>query len=191
MFTKSTINLLLLLVLLTPPYNYAQSDTDGRAPADKNNNKTSVKYNEVLFLVVTCLVLALACFLLLFFYFKVKFYLDRRNYNGGAAAATTQGLDQSAAAAAQGLKQSAAALQMLPVLVYSDFQKMNHTAEAAGTEKKECAICLVDFRDNDKLTLLPCKHVYHSHCVGTWFISKTTCPLCRTDLISVVVADMV
>ncbi|KAI3867288.1 hypothetical protein MKW98_001722 [Papaver atlanticum] len=187
-FTKSInlVPLLLVIVLLTPPYNYGQSDSD----AHKNNKKSTVKY-EVLSSVVIFLVLASGSLLILFVLFKIMSYLDeRRNYNDGAAAATTQGLDQSAAAAAQGLKQSAAALQMLPVLVYSDFQKKDHHT-AAGTEKKECAICLVEFRDNDKLTLLPCKHVYHSHCVGTWFISKTTCPLCRTDLISVVVADMV
>ncbi|RZC91473.1 hypothetical protein C5167_027539 [Papaver somniferum] len=114
------------------------------------------------------------------------FYLDRRD------AAATLGLDQSAAAAAtQGLKQSAAALKMFPVLVYSDFQKKNHTHTAGTEKKKECAICLVEFRDKDKLTLLPCKHVYHSHCVGTWFITNITCPLCRSDLKSAVVASMV
>ncbi|KAI3901108.1 hypothetical protein MKW92_014749 [Papaver armeniacum] len=104
----------------------------------------------------------------------VFFYIDdRRNKrrNNDAAAAT-------AAATAEGLNQSAAALQLLPVLVYSNFQKTNH----AGTEEKECTICLTEFRDKDKLVLLPCKHVYHPHCIGTWFISKVTCPLCRSDL---------
>ncbi|RZC68557.1 hypothetical protein C5167_031796 [Papaver somniferum] len=168
MFTKS-INLVLILVLvilLTPPYNCAQSDTDGRAPAD---NKITI--HDFVFPVETILDLSLACFLLFFFIFKAQCYLDRRNNNVAVAAAT-----------AQGLNQSAAALQMFPVLVYSDFQKDHRTA--AGTEKRECAICLIEFRGGDKLTLLPCKHVYHPRCVGTWFISKTTCPLCRTDLIS-------
>ncbi|KAI3843383.1 hypothetical protein MKX03_030484 [Papaver bracteatum] len=98
--------------------------------------------------------------------------------------------DDVAAATTQGLNQSAAALKMFPVLVYSDFQKKNHTHTAAGTEKIECAICLTEFKGKDKLTLLPCKHVYHPRCVGTWFISKTTCPLCRTDLKSAVVANI-
>ncbi|KAI3966846.1 hypothetical protein MKW92_011558 [Papaver armeniacum] len=159
MFTKS-INLVLILVLLTPPYNYAQSDTD------ENNNKISI--HDFVLPVVTMLGLSLA----------FQHYLDRRNNDVAAAAATVQGLNQSAAA-----------LQKFPVLLYSDFQKKNHTA--AGTEKRECAICLIEFMGGDKLTLLPCKHVYHPRCVGTWFISKTTCPLCRTDLISAVVADMV
>ncbi|KAI3890138.1 hypothetical protein MKX03_020039 [Papaver bracteatum] len=107
------------------------------------------------------------------------FYLDRRD------AAATKGLDQSAAAT-QGLEQSAAALKMFPVLVYSDFQKKNHT-HTPRTEKKKKVLF---FRDKENLTLLPCKHVYHSHCVGTWFISKITCPVCRSDLKSAVVASM-
>ncbi|KAI3890140.1 hypothetical protein MKX03_020041 [Papaver bracteatum] len=169
-FTKSislVLFLLVLVVLLTPPYNYAQSDTDGPS------------VHDFVFPVVTFLGLALACFLLLFFIFKVQCYLDRRNNDVSVAAATAQGINQSADAA----------LQMFPVLVYYDFQKDHRTA--AGTEKRECAICLIEFRGGDKLTLLPCKHVYHPRCVGTWFISKTTCPLCRTDLISAVVADIV
>ncbi|KAI3879724.1 hypothetical protein MKX03_003179 [Papaver bracteatum] len=155
MFTKSSINLLLLLVLLTPPYNNAQSDTDDRAPADKNNNKISV--HDFVLPVVTILGLTVACFLFLFFIFKVQRCLDRRNNDVVVAAAT-----------AQGLNLSAAELQVFPVLVYSDFQKDHRTA--AGTEKRECAICLIEFRGGDKLTLLPCKHVYHPRCVGTWFI---------------------
>ncbi|XP_026429102.1 RING-H2 finger protein ATL28-like [Papaver somniferum] len=101
--------------------------------------------------------LSLACLLLLFFIFKVQCYLDRRNNDVAVAAAT-----------AQGLNQSAVALQMFPVLVYSDSQKKNHHT-AAGTEKKECAICLIEFRGGDKLTLLPCKHFYHPRCVAKEF----------------------
>ncbi|KAI3890139.1 hypothetical protein MKX03_020040 [Papaver bracteatum] len=167
MFTKS-INLVLLILLLTPACSFAQSDSN---LVHKNNKESTLKY-DVLYSSV-----------IVFVFLTVFFYIDdrrnkRRNNDAAAAAA--------AAAATEGLNQSAAALQLLPVLVYSDFQKMNH----AGTEKKECAICLTKFRGKDKLTLLPCKHVYHPHCIGTWFISKITCPLCRSDLKSAVVANM-
>lgn len=170
MFTKSiNLVLLILLLLLTPQYSFARSDSD---LVHKNNEKTSTFKYDVLYSAVIVFV-----FLTVFFYID-----DRRNKrrNNDAAAA-------AAAATAEGLNQSAAALQLLPVLVYSDFQKTNH----AGTEKKECAICLTKFRDKDKLVLLPCKHVYHPHCIGTWFISKVTCPLCRSDLKSAVAANMV
>ncbi|MCL7039444.1 hypothetical protein MKW94_028109 [Papaver nudicaule] len=32
------------------------------------------------------------------------------------------------------------------------------------------------------LRLLPCHHAFHPRCIDTWFISSSTCPVCRSDL---------
>jgi hypothetical protein len=49
---------------------------------------------------------------------------------------------------------------------------------------EECSVCLSEFQENERCTLLPrCKHSFHTRCIGTWFLSNSTCPLCRTIVI--------
>ena len=46
---------------------------------------------------------------------------------------------------------------------------------------QDCAVCLSEFADGDKVRTLPnCKHGFHTHCIDAWFASHSTCPLCRT-----------
>ncbi|XP_014495045.1 RING-H2 finger protein ATL5-like [Vigna radiata var. radiata] len=46
---------------------------------------------------------------------------------------------------------------------------------------QECAVCLSEFADGDKVRALPnCKHGFHTHCIDLWFACNSTCPLCRT-----------
>ncbi|XXG40457.1 hypothetical protein AAC387_Pa01g1169 [Persea americana] len=52
-------------------------------------------------------------------------------------------------------------------------------------ERTECSICLKDFREDEKLRLLPnCIHAFHLPCIDTWLKSKANCPLCRMKVIS-------
>eukprot|EP00438_Fugacium_kawagutii_P031459 Skav222628 [mRNA] locus=scaffold10:109653:110090:+ [translate_table: standard] len=52
------------------------------------------------------------------------------------------------------------------------------------THAKDCPICLSDFCTSDHSVMLPCsgRHVFHTDCLGTWFRTSPTCPLCRTAL---------
>ena len=46
----------------------------------------------------------------------------------------------------------------------------------------ECIICLDAFADGDEIIILPvCRHIYHTHCITSWFTSHSHCPLCRHD----------
>ena len=46
----------------------------------------------------------------------------------------------------------------------------------------ECSICLDAFADRDEIIILPvCRHIYHTHCITSWFTSHSHCPLCRHD----------
>ena len=48
--------------------------------------------------------------------------------------------------------------------------------------ESECSICLDAFADEDEIIILPvCRHIYHTHCITTWFTSHSHCPLCRHD----------
>ena len=45
-----------------------------------------------------------------------------------------------------------------------------------------CSICLGEYEDGETLVKLPCKHIYHEDCVGSWTTNHTRCPLCNCDL---------
>ncbi|XP_065881391.1 RING-H2 finger protein ATL46-like [Euphorbia lathyris] len=65
----------------------------------------------------------------------------------------------------------------LPLFYYKDI--------TGSKEPFDCAVCLCEFTDNDKLRLLPnCSHAFHIDCIDTWLLSNSTCPLCRGTLLS-------
>jgi hypothetical protein len=47
---------------------------------------------------------------------------------------------------------------------------------------KDCSICLVDFEDDDSVSLTNCKHLFHNNCITEWSRYKKDCPICRTKL---------
>jgi hypothetical protein len=47
----------------------------------------------------------------------------------------------------------------------------------------ECLICLEEFNEEEIVSLIICGHIYHTHCLYTWFLKKRTCPLCDEELI--------
>ncbi|KAL2321867.1 hypothetical protein Fmac_026246 [Flemingia macrophylla] len=61
-----------------------------------------------------------------------------------------------------------------------------HYQELLGSKEPfDCAVCLCEFSDHDKLRLLPmCTHAFHMNCLDTWLLSNSTCPLCRASLSS-------
>lgn len=75
-------------------------------------------------------------------------------------------------AASRGL--DAAVLASLPVFLYSP-KTLPHVVE--------CAVCLSEFEEKDKLRVLPkCNHGFHLECIDMWFHSHSTCPLCRSPV---------
>ena len=50
-----------------------------------------------------------------------------------------------------------------------------------AADRGQCAICMIEFAENDKLTVLPCAHEFHSACVCAWLQLAPTCPLCRAS----------
>ncbi|XP_068667057.1 RING-H2 finger protein ATL16-like [Aristolochia californica] len=54
-----------------------------------------------------------------------------------------------------------------------------------GKEKywNECAVCLNEFQENERLRLLPsCSHAFHIECIDTWLQSNANCPVCRSSI---------
>lgn len=78
----------------------------------------------------------------------------------------------------QGLDETT--LRNYPKLLYSQ-AKSNHNKKEFLVSSG-CSICLVDYKDNDKLRLLPdCRHIFHVKCIDTWLRLHPTCPNCRSS----------
>ncbi|KAJ7974542.1 RING-H2 finger protein [Quillaja saponaria] len=68
-------------------------------------------------------------------------------------------------------------IDALPVFQYKEIVGLK--------EPFDCAVCLCEFSEKDKLRLLPiCSHAFHINCIETWLLSNSTCPLCRGTLVS-------
>lgn len=68
-------------------------------------------------------------------------------------------------------------IDALPVFQYREIVGLK--------EPFDCAVCLCEFSEHDKLRLLPtCSHAFHIDCIDTWLLSNSTCPLCRGILFS-------
>ncbi|XP_010441131.1 PREDICTED: RING-H2 finger protein ATL46-like, partial [Camelina sativa] len=72
-------------------------------------------------------------------------------------------------------------IDALPVFHYKEI-----VASGGGAQEPfDCAVCLCEFSEKDKLRLLPtCSHAFHLNCIDTWLQSNSTCPLCRGTLFS-------
>ncbi|RWR94616.1 RING-H2 finger protein ATL2-like protein [Cinnamomum micranthum f. kanehirae] len=69
----------------------------------------------------------------------------------------------------------ASVLASLPTFVFSS--KTHQTP-------LECAVCLSEFEENEKGRLLPkCNHSFHIDCIDMWFLSHSSCPLCRAAVV--------
>lgn len=54
----------------------------------------------------------------------------------------------------------------------------------------DCAICLGEFEEEEWLKVLPnCNHGFHVSCIDMWFRCNSNCPLCRSRVHRVLVAN--
>ncbi|KAK1587016.1 hypothetical protein Q3G72_008609 [Acer saccharum] len=69
-------------------------------------------------------------------------------------------------------------IESFPLFIYSSVKDLK-----IGRGALECAVCLSEFEDDDKLRLLPkCDHVFHHDCIDAWLDFHVTCPVCRANL---------
>ncbi|WVZ73118.1 hypothetical protein U9M48_021465 [Paspalum notatum var. saurae] len=100
---------------------------------------------------------------------------QRQRQRQRAATSSTALPVVSAAAEPRGLDE--AAIRALPAFRYSGKKKTPAPAPS------ECAVCLGEFEDGDRVRLLPgCLHVFHVACIDTWLQGNANCPLCRAHI---------
>uniref|UniRef100_A0A673GMZ1 RING finger protein 150 n=1 Tax=Sinocyclocheilus rhinocerous TaxID=307959 RepID=A0A673GMZ1_9TELE len=46
-----------------------------------------------------------------------------------------------------------------------------------------CAVCIEDYKPNDVVRILPCRHVFHKNCVDPWLQDHRTCPMCKMNIL--------
>lgn len=154
-----------------PPASSSSSSSSG--------NKISP---AVLFIII---VLAIVFFISGLLHLLVRFLIKHRSSSSISQSNRYPDLSESDAYQRQlqqlfhlhdsGLDQ--AFIDALPVFLYKEIIGLK--------EPFDCAVCLCEFSEQDKLRLLPiCNHAFHIDCIDTWLLSNSTCPLCRGTLYS-------
>ncbi|KAI7834149.1 hypothetical protein BX661DRAFT_129252, partial [Kickxella alabastrina] len=46
----------------------------------------------------------------------------------------------------------------------------------------ECGICMEEYKVEEQVMGLPCKHFYHKECIDHWLRMNGTCPICRKGI---------
>jgi len=64
---------------------------------------------------------------------------------------------------------------------YNNLIKIKYSDLKENKEKK-CSICIDEYKDDDDIIVLPCKHYFHKNCVQEWLKEYNyKCPICRKE----------
>ncbi|KAG8014706.1 hypothetical protein GBF38_003313 [Nibea albiflora] len=55
--------------------------------------------------------------------------------------------------------------------------------EETEADFDNCAVCIESYKPNDVIRILPCRHVFHKHCVDPWLQDHRTCPMCKMNIL--------
>ncbi|KAF3319705.1 RING-H2 finger protein ATL39 [Carex littledalei] len=78
----------------------------------------------------------------------------------------------------------ASAIAALPSFQYERYCKDSSNG-IDGNGWAQCAICIGTVQIGEMVRNLPaCKHLFHAECIDMWLSSHSTCPMCRTIVMS-------
>jgi len=132
-------------------------------------------YDKIMVSAIICLILVL--FVLLLHFYARWIWLQsarftRRSRQRSASTRRRFYFTGEEPARLRNVGLDSAILETLPMFVYTSQN---------FTDGLECAVCLCELEENEKGRLLPnCRHRFHVDCIDMWFLSHSTCPLCRT-----------
>ena len=63
-------------------------------------------------------------------------------------------------------------------------KKCKRQVSSSAYDIGNCVICLEEFNNGDKLTVLPCGHEFHKQCIRPWLLTRSTlCPICKMSVV--------
>ncbi|KAL5994562.1 hypothetical protein ACLOJK_024615 [Asimina triloba] len=130
---------------------------------------------------------ATAFFLLCYYVFVIKCCLNSNRFNvlrrfSRSLRRDDQFILYAPAVENRGLEESA--IRAIPIVEFKGGRIGGREGEEQSSSN-ECAVCLSEFRDDERLRLLPnCTHAFHIDCIDTWLQSNANCPLCRSSISS-------
>ncbi|XP_043714828.1 E3 ubiquitin-protein ligase ATL6-like [Telopea speciosissima] len=162
------------LFLLFGSLPYAAADAGSEPPPNDSFYGFGTTFNPSMGIILVVLISAF--FFMGFFSIYIRQCSESRNAenidtNGaevGMSRRANRGLDP-------------AVMETFPTFAYSYVK-----GHKLGKGALECAVCLTEFEDDDKIRLLPkCDHAFHPECIDAWLSNRTTCPVCRANLVPV------
>lgn len=73
----------------------------------------------------------------------------------------------------------AESIESFPSFIYTEARGIE-----PGIGELECVVCLNEFKDDETLRLVsPWVHVFHADCIDIWLSYRSTCPICRADVV--------
>ncbi|CAF2101319.1 unnamed protein product [Brassica napus] len=54
-------------------------------------------------------------------------------------------------------------------------------APSTDLETDSCTICQENYKNQDKIATLDCRHEYHAECLKKWLVIKNICPVCKSE----------
>ena len=67
----------------------------------------------------------------------------------------------------------------LSKLKETSYKIQENKEDQAKVEKANCAICMEDIVQGNKVIELSCSHMFHAPCIFKWVKDKNSCPYCR------------
>uniref|UniRef100_A0ACD5W642 Uncharacterized protein n=1 Tax=Avena sativa TaxID=4498 RepID=A0ACD5W642_AVESA len=135
---------------------------------------SNANFDANMVIILAALLCVLICALGLNSVIRCILHCGRRLAPSTSTAVTTTTTTSARAHQQAGLKKKA--LRRIPVEVYGGATALPATAT-------ECAICLGEFADGEKVRVLPrCHHGFHVRCIDMWLATHTSCPNCRASL---------
>ena len=55
-------------------------------------------------------------------------------------------------------------------------------SKGKNNESKQCIICMEEFKEREKVKLLPCAHIFHNNCIKQWLLKEKNCPFCKSEI---------
>ena len=73
-------------------------------------------------------------------------------------------------------------IDAVPLHRYTAAESHSYDGVMIAPADAKCIICLAQYKEDEAIRILRCRHHFHQSCVDEWFRISGTCPLCIRGL---------